>query len=58
MCVAIEDSTTGIASATAAGCVVIGIPHHVTVTAAASVRIVDSLTNLSVDKLDEFVRDR
>ncbi|HEY2271158.1 MAG TPA: HAD family phosphatase [Jatrophihabitantaceae bacterium] len=58
MCVAIEDSTTGIASATAAGCVVIGIPHHVTVTAEASVRIVDSLTNLSVDKLDEFVRDR
>ena len=28
-CVAIEDSPTGVASAEAAGCVVVGVPHHV-----------------------------
>jgi HAD superfamily hydrolase (TIGR01509 family) len=55
-CVAIEDSPTGIASATAAGCVVVGIPHHVAVQADANVRIVDSLTELSVERLNEFVR--
>ena len=33
-CVAIEDSPTGIASAEAAGCVVLGVPHHVKIDAA------------------------
>jgi HAD superfamily hydrolase (TIGR01509 family) len=57
-CVAIEDSPTGVASASAAGCVVIGIPHHVAVPADPRLRIVDSLTELSVDMLDDLVRSR
>ena len=55
-CVAIEDSPTGVASAQAAGCVVVGVPHHVPIAAASGLAIVDSLTSLHVDMLDELVR--
>jgi HAD superfamily hydrolase (TIGR01509 family) len=57
-CVAIEDSPTGIASAEAAGCVVVAIPHAVAVAAAPSRTIVRSLTELTVDQLDALVRSR
>jgi HAD superfamily hydrolase (TIGR01509 family) len=57
-CVAIEDSQTGVASAEAAGCVVVGVPHHVPIPTAPGRTIVGSLTELSVDGLDELVRDR
>jgi HAD superfamily hydrolase (TIGR01509 family) len=55
-CVAIEDSPTGVASAEAAGCVVLGVPHHVKIDAAPGRAIVDSLTSLHVDMLDALVR--
>lgn len=57
-CVAIEDSPTGVASAEAAGCVVVAVPHHVPIEAAATRTVVGSLTELSVQRLDELVRDR
>jgi HAD superfamily hydrolase (TIGR01509 family) len=57
-CVAIEDSPTGIASAEAAGCVVVAIPHAVAVAPAPSRTIVRSLTELTVDQLDAMVRRR
>ena len=57
-CVALEDSPTGIASAEAAGCVVVAIPHAVPIEAAPSRTLVDSLEGLTVDALDALVRDR
>jgi HAD superfamily hydrolase (TIGR01509 family) len=57
-CVAIEDSPTGIASAEAAGCVVIAIPHSVPIERSATRTTVESLVDLSPDRLDELVRAR
>ena len=54
-CVAIEDSPTGIASAAAAGCVVIGIPHNVPIEPADGLTIVGSLRDVSVEFLDSLV---
>ena len=56
-CVAIEDSPTGIASARAAGCVVLAVPHTVTVSPAPGLRIVDSLVGLTVDRLAALLDD-
>jgi len=56
-CVAIEDSPTGIASARAAGCVVIAVPHTVSVSPAPGLRIVDSLVGLTVDRLAALLDD-
>lgn len=56
-CVAIEDSPTGLASAEAAGCVVVAVPHHVPVLPAPRRRFVDSLSDLDVDVLQRFVRE-
>jgi HAD superfamily hydrolase (TIGR01509 family) len=50
-CVALEDSPTGVRSATAAGCRVIAIPHVVEVPRRRGLRRVDSLTELNVDNL-------
>ena len=55
-CVAIEDSPTGLASAEAAGCVVVAVPSHVPVEARPRRRFVDSLLELHVDGLREMVR--
>ncbi len=52
-CVALEDSPTGVRSATAAGCHVIAIPHIVEVPAGRGHREVGSLTELTVDNLIE-----
>lgn len=45
-CVAIEDSPTGVASAQAAGCLVLAVPHHVPVPAAPRVTSRDDLQGL------------
>jgi len=50
-CLAIEDSPTGVASALAAGCVTLGVPHVVSLPTSAGLTIVDSLTGIDVDAL-------
>jgi HAD superfamily hydrolase (TIGR01509 family) len=57
-CVAIEDSPTGVASAEAAGCVVVAVPHHVPLEPAPTRTIVSSLEELTLDDLDELVLAR
>ena len=57
-CVAIEDSPTGVASAEAAGCVVVAVPHHVPIEAAPTLTVVPSLAELTIDDLDALVRAR
>jgi HAD superfamily hydrolase (TIGR01509 family) len=52
-CVALEDSPTGVRSATAAGCHVIVIPHIVEVPLSRSHRQVESLADLHADNLIE-----
>jgi beta-phosphoglucomutase-like phosphatase (HAD superfamily) len=56
--VAIEDSPTGIASAEAAGCVVVAIPHAVPIETAHARTIIGSLTDVTVEQLDDLVRSR
>ena len=50
-CVAIEDSPTGVASALAAGCATLGVPHVVPLAPAAGLTIVDSLDGIGLDDL-------
>ncbi len=51
MCVAIEDSPTGVASAHAAGCNVIGVPNMKPLTPIDGVRIISSLTEVTASSL-------
>ncbi len=53
--VAIEDSPTGIASAEAAGCVVVGVPHRVPIEPGRGRTLVGSLRELSVASLDALL---
>jgi HAD superfamily hydrolase (TIGR01509 family) len=55
-CVAIEDSPTGVASAEAAGCAVVAVPHHVPLDPAPGRTIVSSLAGLRLVDLDRLVR--
>jgi HAD superfamily hydrolase (TIGR01509 family) len=55
-CVAIEDSPTGVASAQAAGCVVVAVPHHLPIAPAAGRTVVDSLAQLDAAGLDQLVQ--
>jgi HAD superfamily hydrolase (TIGR01509 family) len=57
-CVAIEDSPTGVASARAAGCIVVGVTHLVPIPTEGGVVVVDSLRDLSAARLEALVRDR
>jgi HAD superfamily hydrolase (TIGR01509 family) len=57
-CVAIEDSPTGIASAEAAGCVVVAVPHTVPIAPGPLRTVVDSLTELTFDRLEALVQQR
>ena len=50
-CVAIEDSPTGVASALAAGCATLGVPHVVPIPTAPGLTLVDSLVGISVADL-------
>jgi HAD superfamily hydrolase (TIGR01509 family) len=56
--VAIEDSQTGLRSAEAAGCLVIGVPHHVPIDPAPGRVLVESLEQLDVARLTELVQGR
>ncbi len=53
-CVAIEDSPTGVASALAAGCATLGVPHVVPVAAAPGLTLVDSLVGFGLADLREL----
>jgi HAD superfamily hydrolase (TIGR01509 family) len=57
-CVAIEDSPTGIASARAAGCVVVAVPCEVVLSDVDGVTVVDSLADLDVPALRRLVAAR
>src|SRR2546423_281554 len=50
-CVAIEDSPTGVASARAAGCVVVAVPCEVAIAEQPGVTVVDSLELLNLAAL-------
>lgn len=50
-CIAIEDSPIGAASARAAGCTVLGVPHAVDVPASSVDALVPSLVGVDVDEL-------
>lgn len=55
-CVAIEDSPTGVASAEAAGCVVIAVPHHVPLAPGPNRTLVPSLEQITPETLRALVR--
>ncbi|HMU37051.1 MAG TPA: HAD family phosphatase [Marmoricola sp.] len=56
--VAIEDSPTGCASAAAAGCQVLAVPHRVSVDPKPSLHLVSSLTTVSLKELQGLVSRR
>ncbi|MEX2628109.1 MAG: HAD-IA family hydrolase, partial [Ilumatobacteraceae bacterium] len=53
-CVAIEDSPTGVRSAVAAGCRVLGVPNVRDLDAEPGVTIVASLTDVTIERLGEL----
>jgi beta-phosphoglucomutase-like phosphatase (HAD superfamily) len=55
-CVAIEDSPTGAASALAAGCATLGVPHVVPLDTAVGLTVVDSLVGVDVNVLRRLIR--
>jgi HAD superfamily hydrolase (TIGR01509 family) len=57
-CVAIEDSPPGIASAEAAGCVVLAVPNQVPIATAESRTLVSDLAQVQVSDLISLVEDR
>jgi len=57
-CVAIEDSPTGIASAEAAGCTVVAVPHNVPIEPAPGRHLIGSLQDLTPDTLDAMIAGR
>jgi HAD superfamily hydrolase (TIGR01509 family) len=57
-CVAIEDSPPGIASAEAAGCVVVAVPNQVPIAPAASRTMITDLSDLGVADLVALVDAR
>ncbi len=56
-CIAIEDSPTGVASALAAGCATLGVPHVVTLTPASRLTIVGSLADIAFADLGALLLD-
>ncbi len=55
-CIAIEDSPTGVASAEAAGCVTVAVPHVAHVEPAAGRILIDTLDGLTVEGLTALAR--
>jgi HAD superfamily hydrolase (TIGR01509 family) len=56
--IAIEDSPTGVRSAEAAGCLVLGVPHRVPIEPAPGRVLIDSLRDLDVARLTELAQRR
>ncbi|MFT4034700.1 MAG: HAD family phosphatase [Patulibacter sp.] len=56
-CVAIEDSPTGIASAEAAGCRAVGVPHVAQILAAPGRTIIDRLDQIDLAWLERIVSE-
>ena len=56
-CVAIEDSRTGVASAVAAGCATLGVPHVVTLDPLPNLTIAPTLVGVTVDDLRALLAD-
>jgi HAD superfamily hydrolase (TIGR01509 family) len=56
-CVAIEDSPVGIASAEAAGCVVVAVPNDVHIESAPTRHVWPTLVGIAVLDLDALVRE-
>jgi len=54
-CVAIEDSPTGVASALAAGCATLGVPHVVAVAPAPRLTLAQSLVGIGLADLGRLV---
>jgi beta-phosphoglucomutase-like phosphatase (HAD superfamily) len=54
-CVAIEDSPTGVASAMAAGCATLGVPHVVALTPTVGLTIVGSLADVALADLGALI---
>jgi HAD superfamily hydrolase (TIGR01509 family) len=54
-CIAIEDSPTGVASAEAAGCIVLAVPHHVRIEPGPNRLLVSSLSDVTPQRLRELV---
>jgi HAD superfamily hydrolase (TIGR01509 family) len=57
-CVAIEDSPAGVASATAAGCVVVAVPNQVPIEPAPTYQIVENLDGVTVTDLRALVAEQ
>ncbi|MET7710204.1 HAD family phosphatase [Micromonospora sp. NPDC005413] len=57
-CVAIEDSSTGVASAVASGAAVLAVPAEVALPSTAGVHQVESLAGVDLELLAELLTDR
>jgi HAD superfamily hydrolase (TIGR01509 family) len=55
-CIAIEDSSTGVTSAETAGCMVLVVPNHVTVSTGSRRIFRDSLVGIGLDDLSAMCR--
>jgi HAD superfamily hydrolase (TIGR01509 family) len=55
LCVAVEDSTTGVVSATEAGCFVVAVPQVNVIESGPRRRVVSSLVGLSVVQLEAWL---
>ncbi len=57
-CVAIEDSPSGIASAEAAGCIVVAVPNQVAIAPAPTRTMLTTLAGLTLDGLEDIAQTR
>lgn len=53
-CLVIEDSLTGISSARSAGAWILAVPHYVKIEPENRMRVVSSLENLSIEKIEKL----
>jgi beta-phosphoglucomutase-like phosphatase (HAD superfamily) len=56
-CLVFEDSLTGMKAATSSGAYLIAVPHLVTIEESSKVRVITSLEQLSLGKLQQLFDD-